>query len=438
MLISTILLNAQILKKTYYDWQSTIVKEEYFVNAKGEKNGLYKAYDQSGILALLYNFKNGLLNGLCTEYSTSSGRQLPKQKENWKDGVLNGMAEYYNGAGLVYRKGEWKDGKKSGSWMILDGTEMSAVSQTFYKFSEEEQKQNQYIKSTVIYVDDAIYNDGHKLYYYHPSGKLFIDAYYKQGITINDQIYYLPNGNIFGYIKFDSTGKVLVAKECAYPGYSKDSIPSFIKQAEIEKQAQFAIQSELEAKQKIQKAKFDSIIAVGDNDLKQNNYERARKSYEQARDMKCCSEYRFIEGKLSNVYHQEQEEVKKRRQAEEQNRMDCANILEQLRPKFETFNNKYRIEKISALFLDDKGNPLKKYKYPFGEDIYSKASKLVDTEVQQTRESEKDFAVRKQTLTKVNVLISRLNNLSDEEAKELNKKLKPCETLEQISVVLGY
>jgi antitoxin component YwqK of YwqJK toxin-antitoxin module len=62
-------LEAQIVKKNYYDYKKTKINEDYQVNSNGVKNGYYKAYSKEGILIYSYNFINGKENGLCIDYA---------------------------------------------------------------------------------------------------------------------------------------------------------------------------------------------------------------------------------------------------------------------------------------------------------------------------------------------------------------------------------
>jgi len=50
-------------------WGTNVIKEQYQVNAQGERNGFYKSYNKDGILLFSYNFKNGIEHGLCIDYA---------------------------------------------------------------------------------------------------------------------------------------------------------------------------------------------------------------------------------------------------------------------------------------------------------------------------------------------------------------------------------
>ena len=59
--------NAQKVKKTYYDWQGTKIKEIFTVNAQQQRNGNYKVYFENGLIGMDAIFKNGVINELCKE-----------------------------------------------------------------------------------------------------------------------------------------------------------------------------------------------------------------------------------------------------------------------------------------------------------------------------------------------------------------------------------
>jgi antitoxin component YwqK of YwqJK toxin-antitoxin module len=82
---------AQILKKTYYDYQKTKPDEVYYVNAQGQKNGLYTKYTYDGAKSVEVTFVNGVVNGPGKEYYTRGGVSKLKLSGSWKNNEKHGQ-----------------------------------------------------------------------------------------------------------------------------------------------------------------------------------------------------------------------------------------------------------------------------------------------------------------------------------------------------------
>jgi antitoxin component YwqK of YwqJK toxin-antitoxin module len=95
--------NSQNLEtvKTYYDpFSKTLINEVYTVLAgTPTKHGLYKAYDQKGILVKEVNYSNGKTEGLYKEYYSSTYDFDSRGKigliETYKNGLRHGTSEEY-------------------------------------------------------------------------------------------------------------------------------------------------------------------------------------------------------------------------------------------------------------------------------------------------------------------------------------------------------
>ena len=82
---------AQILKKTYYDYQKTKPDEVYYVNAQGQKNGLYTKYTYDGAKSVEVTFVNGVFNGPGKEYYTRGGVSKLKLSGSYKNNEKHGQ-----------------------------------------------------------------------------------------------------------------------------------------------------------------------------------------------------------------------------------------------------------------------------------------------------------------------------------------------------------
>ncbi|WP_233098781.1 toxin-antitoxin system YwqK family antitoxin [Aureibaculum flavum] len=105
-------------KKRVGKWQyfhedgKTIMSEENYVDGKLE--GDYKTFYNTGKPTEVGYFKNGKLDSVYRKYSIKGHLY---QHFNYKNGLLNGKAVYYNRkTGELTTKGEFKDDKKVGTW----------------------------------------------------------------------------------------------------------------------------------------------------------------------------------------------------------------------------------------------------------------------------------------------------------------------------------
>lgn len=82
---------SQILKKTYYDYKKTQPDEVYYVNAQGQKNGLYTKYTYEGAKAVEATFVNGAVNGPGKEYYTRGPQSKLKISGTYKNNEKHGQ-----------------------------------------------------------------------------------------------------------------------------------------------------------------------------------------------------------------------------------------------------------------------------------------------------------------------------------------------------------
>ena len=113
-----------LYEECYYDQDQNLVRlptrriykgkllaAEYFTNSKGEKDGKYTEYDEEGNVTKLCYYREGILEGLCTEYwkgqeissvHFKSGKPMGHKLLRNKKGVLVGY-ELYTETGLVQK-----------------------------------------------------------------------------------------------------------------------------------------------------------------------------------------------------------------------------------------------------------------------------------------------------------------------------------------------
>jgi antitoxin component YwqK of YwqJK toxin-antitoxin module len=272
---------SQTPKKTYYDFKKTMIKEDYFVNAAGEKNGPYKGYNEKGIVVEEANFKNGQLNGVYKKYTAYSGKKEIAKSETYKDGVLDGLAIYYGENGLVLKQGNYKNDKKDGKWTFMDPY-------SNYNFKNQEAlKGAQFVKSEATYVNGEPLMNGKYITYYYPSGKVRSEVEYTNGTETGEQKWYYPDGTNEAYYKFDGLTKNYLVKKSYYPngnvmensrmengkwvyeGYTEDG-----KQDQLTQNLKYENEQNEKEKQKASKdAETDKVwIAKGDSLFNKKEY----------------------------------------------------------------------------------------------------------------------------------------------------------------------
>jgi len=75
LLMNQIIYSQKVITKKH--WGTNITKEEYQVDAQGQRNGFYKSYNPDGILLFSYNYKNGKEHGNCIDYAGQrEGREI--------------------------------------------------------------------------------------------------------------------------------------------------------------------------------------------------------------------------------------------------------------------------------------------------------------------------------------------------------------------------
>ena len=162
--------NAQKVKKTFYDFRDTKIKEIFTVNTHDQKNGNYKAYFENGLLGLDVTYKNGVIYGPYKEYYQYVGISSP-------------------GASKLFNFGNYVNGEKDGLFIIYD-----------------------YIYEGLSYKDNGLDgNDVNKHLKFGTQVK-YAEFKYKLGELISS-IMYFPNGKIK---KIENFNNDVIVKEIIY------------------------------------------------------------------------------------------------------------------------------------------------------------------------------------------------------------------------------
>lgn len=87
------------------------------------KSGLYLEFDNSGAVAVQENYLNGKLNGEQKKYGVGPGGRMVKSIYNFKEGVFDGTCTEYAETGMMRSQMQYKAGKKDGTakWYFSNG-----------------------------------------------------------------------------------------------------------------------------------------------------------------------------------------------------------------------------------------------------------------------------------------------------------------------------
>jgi len=445
-LLSVMLLSAQQLKKTYYDYHKTKVDEEYQMNSAGYINGTYKKYNEAGALIQTGSAKDGKKEGVWSEYSTYSGKRELAKSETYKNNELNGLATYYGENGIVLRQGNYKNEKKDGKWLILQPY-------SNYDLKPEEIGNCKYTKTEVIFKDDneveGIETDGSYKFYYVPCNKIYCEYTVKDSKIDGEMKWYYPNGKVSEIKKYDySTGakKKLYSKsyfpngqlhvledfssgQRKYEGFELDGSPDQtmlrFQKEEQSKIASLAADSAL-LKGDYEKARglLKSIIgsydlqslidklAAGDEAASKKDYREAMGQYESAKYYaKDENKTALLEKKIKAIEPQ----------AEKQKELKT--ISWTLEGKWKTYNSLYKLSESGTY-------------YPLGELLYQKSLLILQDyfgEYDKESDVEKKYDYGQRLISFYN----KLEEIAKSDTKELTKQLKKAKEKDEIKKAFG-
>jgi antitoxin component YwqK of YwqJK toxin-antitoxin module len=182
MMIRLISISQQV-KKTYYDYGRTSIKEEFQINAMGEKHGWYKSYNGSGIIVEKATFKNGELDGLYQFFNTETGKAILSREAHYKNNLKQGLYKSYSidAYHIVEEQGNYVNDVKEGLWF------------TIIKIPDEDTPGYSFSKTTYTFEGGNNLGNSNK-WYYHPSGKLYKEVISKNDLLIAQEYY--PEGKL--------------------------------------------------------------------------------------------------------------------------------------------------------------------------------------------------------------------------------------------------
>lgn len=169
----------------------------------GKKNGLYIECEKSGAVLVQEYFKNDALDGEQRKYTTVKNVRILKTVNHYTNGVLNGICTEYTDMGYVQSQTEYAMGIKNGisKWYFSNGR--LAMEQT-YQNNMLNGPQMVYNQSGVMLTSGNYKNnlkDG-AWTEYHENGKMKSSGMYKNDMQCGDWKYYDANGNLASTEKF--------------------------------------------------------------------------------------------------------------------------------------------------------------------------------------------------------------------------------------------
>jgi antitoxin component YwqK of YwqJK toxin-antitoxin module len=158
-------------------------------------NGTKTAYFPNGKLKEKYNYKDGLRDGPCEDWSINGYILL---KGNFKQERKDGEWNYYYYTGDLEKTSNYKNGLLEGPYTYYYDTKMVNVSGN-YHLGKKEGKWNWFTNKGGKDMEGSFVNDlqdGAWIYYY-PTGQVSYNAFYKEGKKEGKWEYYYKNNHLF-------------------------------------------------------------------------------------------------------------------------------------------------------------------------------------------------------------------------------------------------
>jgi len=460
--IAAITTNGQTLKKTYYPYKNQI-KEEFYVNTNGEKNGLYKAFNESGIIEMEANYKNGVMDGMVKEYYPSLTKACLKRTAIYKNGDVNGLTTLYEfDCNVISSQGNCSSYYiRQGKWDVLEKLEAEMPEGfKFLKYSQVYKDGKVIELPTVEYYYPsnklAMETKGNKKIHYTPNGKIMLEETY-DGINLIEEKYIFESGKVAQLNKYykqnnDSiaelnwwyeSGKVRLVKKdingesVIYENYNEDgsktqNMINHENEKQMEKQN---LEKRLQRKKEIV-VKINRFIFEADT-TSNNNPEQGLSDYKGI--LKAVNaqlgELNSSDTINKAFYNTKIKELNEKilvveKRVSNRSRLNDE-ILSQddlIKEKSDKFQQKYGAQNNN---------------YPFGEFVYNAADKHLVTMYNNftnlfSFKSDKNLEEAKVIGAKIIAAFDKMLLLDNESAKELNKKLKKTKTVEEETQLLGF
>lgn len=201
LIVSNHVLAQEILKKTFYDDEKTMLKEQFYVSdtIKNLLEGPYTSFYISGVTKSTGYFTNNLANGEW-KYYNETGRI--KQSGNILNGQNTGEWINYYENGNIRSKGELQNNVKFGEWLYFFENQ-NVKSRGFFENNLKQGVWNYFYEDAQLKAQ-AYYEDGIGVYQeFYPSGRIKMEGLNKYGKSDSLWVYYFDSGEKLaeGYFK---------------------------------------------------------------------------------------------------------------------------------------------------------------------------------------------------------------------------------------------
>ncbi len=176
-----------------YYFKNGEIEQEGNFGTKGEFDGVWKWYYETGKERLVENYENGLLEGAVNEYDEKGNIIV---KGEYLGGEENGNWLYKNGSSQ--QTGNYINGRRNGLWkhylndiLIFEGAFLDGIPNGKHKYYWETGK----IKEEINYVQGKKQGEDRK---YDREGNIFLIITYKNGMEISYDSYKLPEEMLVG------------------------------------------------------------------------------------------------------------------------------------------------------------------------------------------------------------------------------------------------
>lgn len=425
--------HAQKPVKTYYDYNHQHVKESYYTDSYGNNNGSYTAYSEYGGVLIAGAFKDGKKTGKWV-IKGEDGKTVFEC--NYKEDKLDGHAiEYYENG--IRWEGGYADNAKTGEWYSYepyqtqgDGIYSSPKHTDVPKQALtgcEQVKILMHFNYTINDQDEAGRTKqdqehyGHFINTFFPSGKKYQEGYYDSYGSLACCYEYFPNGNLAKFYKGDTNEyRGHMARDMKKEWSYPGVSRDSIKMYEEIFNGRVSADQVAYRQQRVEQGRQDSLQQIANR--KQQAEQHRNDSLRQAAALKDAADRRRNDS-LTAV--------------ENRNKIILYRQSFTVDSLYKAFKGTYVVNKQSAFLIDPTTHkPITRNTYPHGEHLYTKSDTLVKTMY-------RDYKAASGSDTRITkgkdiiALLTKLNALANGDTKDLDKQMKKAETLDDIKKVLG-
>lgn len=186
-------------KKTgrWTDYSDTGVLLQIADYENDQKSGEYMEFDVNGALVVWEHYRNGQLHGERKYYVQGKNGRVLKSAYNYADGQLDGLCSEYTAEGKLQSQNTYAKGKKNGmsTWYFSNG---KMAMMQYYKNDALEGNQKIYNQQGILITDGNYVNNMRQGAWteYYDSGKLKAKGNYSNDKKSGTWTYYDEAGNL--------------------------------------------------------------------------------------------------------------------------------------------------------------------------------------------------------------------------------------------------